>query len=255
MSANIWTPTALRSEARPWQGAGWRAVEAQHQASTMALAHGNIADQATLENILEEVKPLLPAEASGLHWLLSTPFRYFPPKSGSRFRKKNDPGVFYGADERKTACAEAGYWRWRFWMDSDGLRTHSKTMQITLFEFHAATPLAIDLTLPPLSADHAVWTQPSDYSATQQLASQAREAEIELICYESVRDISGQNPGSKCLAILTAKMFKNVRQAYRDKQQTWNLHIQPPHLTTWQRELHAEESFVFDYSKFAIDKV
>lgn len=242
---NTWTPTALQSEAKPWQGAGWRAVEAQHQASTMALALGNLADQAILENILDEVKPVLPVEAVGLHWLLSTPFRYFPPRGGSRFRKKRDPGVFYGADDRKTACAEAGYWRWRFWMDSEALQRQSKTIQITLFEFHAATDQAIDLTQIPFSSDRAIWTHALEYSATQQLAGQARAAEIELIRYESVR-----NPGGKCLAILTAKMFKNVRQAYFDKQQTWNLHIQPPYLTTWQRELHSEESFVFDYAIF-----
>ena len=48
-----------------------------------------------------------------LHWLLFTPFRYPPPPGGSRFRGPNDPGVFYGADEIRTACAELGYWRWR----------------------------------------------------------------------------------------------------------------------------------------------
>lgn len=30
--------------------------------------------------------------------------------------------VFYGAVDRKTACAASGYWRRHFWMDSEYLR-------------------------------------------------------------------------------------------------------------------------------------
>ena len=140
MSANTWTPTALASEARPWSGKGWRAVEAQHRVATMMLVHGDLDDQSLLEDILEESKPVLPREAVGLHWLLATPFRYWPkPPSGSRFRARTDPGVFYGADEEMTACAECGYWRLRFWLDSEGLAGREASIPITLFEFHGAT--------------------------------------------------------------------------------------------------------------------
>ncbi|MDO9306326.1 MAG: RES domain-containing protein, partial [Mesorhizobium sp.] len=37
MSLPIWTPAALRSEARPLEGRCWRLVEAQHRVSTMKL--------------------------------------------------------------------------------------------------------------------------------------------------------------------------------------------------------------------------
>lgn len=241
MPVNMWTPIDLSSEARPWQGSGWRAVEAQHKVSTMVLTHGKLNDQATLESILEDAKPLVPIEAEGLHWLLSTPFRYFPLPGGSRFRKRNEPGVFYGADDRQTACAEVGFWRWKFWMDSEGLRNKAKSVQLTLFEFHAATPQAIDLSHPPFSAERHLWADPGSYEATQALALNARKAGIELIRYESVR-----NPGGMCLAIMTAQMFKNVCDPYRNNQQTWTLHIQPPNLITWQRELN-NESFSFEF--------
>ena len=69
MSANTWTPTALASEARAWQGRGWRAVEAQHQVASMALVHGRLADQALLEEILDAAKPPPPQATAGLHWL------------------------------------------------------------------------------------------------------------------------------------------------------------------------------------------
>jgi hypothetical protein len=240
MLATIWTHTALQSEVNPWAGAGWRAVEAQHKNATMSLAHGNLQDQATLESILEEVKPILPKDTDGLHWLLFTPFRYPPKRGGSRFRSEGEPGVFYGAEDRKTACAEVGYWRWRFWMDSDGLRGQSKTVQLTLFEFHANTERGIDLTSPLLAASRVNWIDPVDYSHTQELAKQARLASIELIRYESVR-----NQGGMCLAILTPNMFRGV-EAYRNNQQTWNLHIEPTSKVTWQREL-GDEGFMFEF--------
>ena len=78
MSADTWTPTALASEFVAWQGSGWRAVEAQHKIATMGLVHGDVSAQALLEDILDETKPRLPPEVEGLHWLLATPFRYWP---------------------------------------------------------------------------------------------------------------------------------------------------------------------------------
>jgi len=242
MPANTWTPTALASESHPWQGGGWRAVEAQHRVATMQLAGGNPDDQAVLEDILDAVKPRLPVETKGLHWLLATPFRYWPPQGGSRFRRRTDPGVFYGAEERKTACAESGYWRLRFWLDSEGLSGKSKTVELTLFEFHAATGSALDLSQPPLADDRGIWMHPSDYSATQLLGERAREAGVEVIRYESVRD-----PGGYCLALMTPRVFKAIRRPYRNNQQTWNLLIQPPHRIVWQRQLE-RESWVFDFA-------
>lgn len=61
------------------------------------------------QRLLEESKPPLPPEAQDLPWLLSTPFRYPPPPGDSRFRGPDDPAVFYGAEHKITACAEAGY--------------------------------------------------------------------------------------------------------------------------------------------------
>ena len=116
-----WTTHAVASEARPVALDLWRAVEAQHVASTMVLVD-TVAEQAVLERLVESSKPPVPRDVArlGLHWLLFTPFRYAPPPGGSRFRATGDPGVFYGADERRTACAELGYWRWRFLTDSAG---------------------------------------------------------------------------------------------------------------------------------------
>lgn len=241
MSATTWTPTALGSEAFAWQGSGWRAVEAQHQVATMSLALGSPADQALLEVILDEAKPPVPDDLTGLHWLLATPFRYRPLAAGSRFRRPDDPGVFYGAEDRQTACAEAGYWRLRFWLDSEGLAGRRAALQLTLFEFHGATPRALDLTREPLVADWELWTHRNDYRATQELAVQARAAAVALLRYESARF-----PAGFCLAVLTPAVFRAVAEPYRHQQQTWHLWLAPPHDVVWQRHLD-RESFSFHF--------
>ena len=241
MPATTGTPTALASEARAWQGSGWRAVEAQHQVASMLLVRGNLADQAVLEGILDEAKPAVPEELRGLHWLLSTPFRYRPLATGSRFRRPDDPGVFYGAEDRQTACAEAGYWRLRFWLDSAGLADQSAALELTLFEFHGVTSRALDLTREPLVQDRQAWTDRNDYQATQALAAEARAAVIGLLRYESAR-----HPAGFCLAVLTPAVFRAVVEPYRRNQQTWHLWLKPPHEVVWQRQLD-RENFSFRF--------
>lgn len=241
MSVNTWTPTALASEAKPWQGTGWRAVEAQNQVATMGLVHGDARRQSILEDILEEAKPSQPTDTQGLHWLLFTPFRYQPLPEGSRFRRRQDPGVFYGAVDRETACAESSYWRLRFWLDSEYLHNKMQSVQITLFEFRAATQHSIDLTAGLLAVDAALWTNPKDYAATQALANAAREAGVEVIRYESVR-----NRGGECLALLTPEVFRSVAHAYWENTQGWTLTLYPPGKVVWQRTL-SSESWTFEF--------
>ncbi|MGK2940900.1 MAG: RES family NAD+ phosphorylase [Immundisolibacter sp.] len=235
MPANTWTPTALASETRRWAGGGWRAVEAQHQVATLRLARGNLDDQRLLEDILDTAKPPAANEAGDLHWLLATPFRYRPPVGGSRFRGRTDPGVFYGAQDRPTACAEAGYWRLRFFLDSADLANEFATVSLTLFEFHAASDRALDLTAAAFADAQAALAHPADYSASQALAGQARAAGIDLIRYGSARLTDGV-----CLALLTPAPFGQVAQPYRNVHQTWQLTLLPPARVVWERELHAE---------------
>lgn len=208
----------------------------------MGLVQGDRAKQALLEYLIEESKPVLPAEARGLHWLLATPFRYFPLPGGSRFCGPADPGVFYGAEERHTACAESGYWRLRFWTDSEFLSRQAKSIPITLFEYHAATPRLLDLTREPLAADRHLWTHRADYSATQALAGVARQGGVEGIRYESVRD-----PGGVCVAFLVPQVFRHGAAPYRDNQQGWTLLIRPPHQIVWQRDL-GDETWTFEFA-------
>jgi len=231
VSSSTWTARAVGSEALRSRRRLWRAVEAQHVASTLRLVAG-VEEQLMLERLLDRSKPPLPAAAAGLHYLLSTPFRYTSP-IGSRFRAPADAGIWYGAEAQRTACAELGYWRWRFLMDSAALEAIGPSPQ-TVFRAGIDARL-IDLTRSPFNKSRADWTHPNDYAPSQGLARAARGADVDAIRYESVRD-----PGhGAAVAVLQPSCFKPHEPL---EQHTWFLTVRRS-AAVWQRE---GQTFEFD---------
>jgi hypothetical protein len=206
-----WTPLALASEARAYAHTLYRVVEAQHLASTMRLV-ASLEEQSTLEAILEQSKPPLPADSAALHYLLATPFRY-RPHAGSRFRAAFEPGVWYGAETLRTALAEKSYWRLRFLLDSPGT-PDLKPVPHTAFRAAVRSEAALDLTAAPLVGERTAWTARTDYRHTQALASAAPAAGITCIRYESVRDPEH----AACVAVLSPRVFGRGRPR---AQETW----------------------------------
>jgi hypothetical protein len=229
VSSNILTPHAVGSEASRATRRLWRAVEAQHIASTLRLV-ANVEEQLVLERVLERSKPKIPSDAADLHYLLATPFRYASP-IGSRFRAPADPGVWYGAEKERTACAELGFWRWRFLMDTTGLDSLGPSPQ-TVFRAGIEARM-VDLTEAPFKRSRAQWTDPRDYKASQQFARTAREANVDAIRYESVRD--PEHAGA--VAVLRPACFK-PRQPL--EQRIWLLTVRRE-AAIWQREAQSIE--------------
>jgi hypothetical protein len=210
------TPDNVQKATRRLSATPWRVVEAQHRASTMRLVD-TLDEQATLEELLDESKPPLPADVARLHYLLATPFRYpAPPPTGSRFRRIGDAGVWYGADVVHTALAEVAYWRLRFLADSPAT---PDLPPVPHTAFRAAVAgSAIVLTQVPFERQHRLWEDPADYTATQALAATAREAGVALIRYRSVRDPEHR----AALAVLTPKAFRRNEPL---EQHTWLIKV------------------------------
>ena len=232
MSSNTWTPRAVASEAGPAALKAWRAVEAQHVVSTMRLVDNRLRAQAILEEILEESKPPMREEIAGLDYLLFTPFRY-PSPYGSRFRAAGQPGVFYGAEAVRTACAELGYWRWRFVMDSEGLRSIGLAATAHTIFLAGIRGTGIDLREPPFVRSRRRWTDRTDYTYTQAFARAARSAQVQVVRYQSVRD---PEQGG-CAVVLRPDAFHPKK---RLDQQTWHLTVTPT-TVIWQRDGEARE--------------
>jgi hypothetical protein len=206
-------------------------VEAQHIASTLRLVT-NVEEQLLLERLLDRSKPPLPSEATDLHYLLSTPFRYSSP-IGSRFRAPADSGIWYGAEAQRTACAELGFWRWRFLTDSEALQSIGPSPQ-TVFRAGIDGRL-VDLTRSPFKKSRAEWTQPDDYGPPQGFARVAHQAAVDAIRYESVRDPEH----GAAVAVLRPSCFRPRKPL---EQHTWFLTVRRA-AVIWQRE---GETFEFD---------
>jgi hypothetical protein len=229
VSSSILTPHAVDSEASRATRRLWRAVEAQHIASTLRLV-GNVEEQLVLERVLEKSKPAVPSAAADLHYLLATPFRYASP-IGSRFRAPADAGVWYGAERERTACAELGFWRWHFLMDAEKLVSLGPSPQ-TVFRA-AIDGRMVDLTDAPFKRLRSQWTDPRDYTASQHFAQVARQASIDAIRYESVRD--PEHAGA--VAVLRPSCFKPRRPL---EQRIWLLTVRRDR-AIWQREAESYE--------------
>ncbi len=196
-AAADWPPEWLTDTARPRSSLLWRGVEAQHVVATMRLVD-TLDEQAVLERLLEDSKPALPPlpqpTALPPHYLLSTPFRYRSPFP-SRFRRPHHASIWYGAETLRAAAAEVAYLRWRFIVDSDGLRQGELHTEHSFFQARVSG-LAIDLSAPPWDGLARLWTQDRDYSATHALADAARVAGLQWLRYASVRE-----PGGHCGAV------------------------------------------------------
>ncbi len=219
MSSPIWTPDALSSEAKPYKRAVWRLVEAQHHVSTMKLVD-SLSEQDVLETLIERTKPAYPVECGGLHYLFKTPFRYgaaYP--NGSRFRRAGPTlGVYYGSEEARAAVAEIAFYRLVFFAESPDAPWPANPSEYTGFSAALETRRMVDLTTPPLDSDVALWRRPADYGPCQALADAAREADVDIIRYASVRDPAG---GAN-VAVLTCAAFAKAEPL---EAQTWRVGV------------------------------
>jgi RES domain len=194
-------------------------VEAQHHVATLKLVD-SLAEQRALEDLIEASKPAVPPECRHLDYLLHTPFRYGPYRTGSRFRRAGlTEGVFYAAETPATAVAEIAFHRLLFFAESPDTPWPVNAAEYTCFAAAFATKRAIDLTGEPFAASHGVWMHPTEYGPCQTLADVARGAGVEAIRYASVRD-----PGAHNLALLTCRVFTRRRPV---SLQTWRIHLGP----------------------------
>ena len=204
MSSTIWTRCAGTSEIRPLALDPWRVVEAQHQIASRRLVDDD-AEQEVLEEILERTKPPRP-ERTRLHYLLFTPFRYPPLRHGSRFGGRHERGIWYGAEERRTAFAEVAYHRLLFLEGSDA-DLGTLELDLTAFRAGIATGRGIDLTRSPFDRFRPALISKTSYRATQPLGAAMREAGVEAFRFESARDVErGAN-----VAILAPGAFVSRR--------------------------------------------
>lgn len=215
MKARTWDPAWLETHCVDLgMENAWRGVETQYIAASMKLVD-SLQEQALLEQLLESSKPPAAQSTTARHYLLLSPFRYFPQHS-SRFRRAQQSGLWYGSSTLSGACSEIAYWRMRFIQDSAGLVAAGELLTEHTFYQACVRGRAINLMAAPWVQLSHLWKHASDYSTTHQLAAAATAASIDWIQYESVRA-----PSCALAAALTPDALFADDAALDQSRQEW----------------------------------
>ena len=242
MSSSIWTRCAGASEIRPLRVVPWRVVEAQHQVSTRKLV-ASAADQLLLERLIETVKPPDPTRGR-LHYLLATPFRYPPLRHGSRFAGRSERGIWYGAEDQRTAFAETAYYRLLF-LEGTSAELAPLETQLTVFAAQVRARRAVDLTRPPFDAFRAALASKESYIETQALGADMRAAGVEAFRFVSARDVGG---GSN-IGVIDSGAFGRARPR---NLETWHCTATPARVDMVKRDYFERVSFGFPRADFLV---
>jgi len=246
MSPSIWTRCAASSEPRRLQVVAWRVVEAQHVVATRKLVDSD-AEQQLLEELIETAKPPLPpaSESGGLHYLLTTPFRYPPLRHGSRFSSRTERSLWYGSEELRTTFAETAYYRLLFLAGSEA---DLGPVEVDLSAFRAATEsqAGIDLTRGCFDRYREEISSPLRYGASQRLGHDMRQSGVEIFRYRSARDAEG----GVNVALFTPRAFCRKRPSV---PQTWYCIATSLGVEMAKRDVFERRSYRFPRQQFEID--
>lgn len=190
-----------------------RLVENQEQKVTVALVD-DLAEHELLESMLESSKPS--AQGSErlrrLDYLLRSPWRYPPLPWGSRFGRRFEPSLFYGALSDEALFAEAAYYRLLFLEGMQRPFRDRVISQFTVFDALYRSDAGVDLTVPPFSGHEPVLTHRSNYAPCQLLGTVLRESGIEILVYLSARSAARErNVALFTPAALRSRKHRNPR--------------------------------------------
>ncbi|OQK15724.1 hypothetical protein AU255_16070 [Methyloprofundus sedimenti] len=203
-------------------GTLYRLVESQEQIATLGYVD-TLDEQALLEEMLENTKPVYRENLSAYHYLLSTPFRYPPLKWGSRFGGVHEPSIFYAGASVNVTLAESAYYRFVFWNSMAGtpIKNQIRT-EHSLFSVDYQSQQGVSLQQAPFDNYADEIASPTQYIQSQQLGSAMRASGVEAFEYPSARDPQQ----GICVGLFTARAFR---------------HKNPENMSQWLCETAASE--------------
>ena len=165
-----------------------RLVENQEQKVTLALTD-NLAEHEMLEALLETSKPAADRHPriARLDYLLQAPWRYPPLPWGSRFGRRFEPSLFYGALCNESLFAEAAYYRFVFLSGMETPFAERVISQFTVYNASYQTSKGYNLALAPFARHESELRHRARYRACQALGSVLRDKGIEAVEYLSAR--------------------------------------------------------------------
>ncbi len=218
----LWETCNGAEQVRHLSGSLYRLVESQEQVATLGYVD-TLEEQALLEQMLEDAKPVNKEDLTAYHYLLSTPFRYPPLKWGSRFGGVHEPSIFYGGSGVDVTLAESAFYRFVFWNSMAGTPIKKQIRsEHSLFSVDYQSRYGVKLHQAPFNNYLHEISSPTWYTQAQQLGSAMRASGVEVFQYQSARDPKK----GICVGLFTARAFK---------------HKQPKNMSQWLCETAANE--------------
>lgn len=228
----------------------FRTVEGQYFIATRKLVDSD-EEQIILEEIIDKSKPPAPTKNSrgALHYLLYTPFRYPPLKSGGRFHTRIEQSIFYGSEKLTTSMAEVAYRRFLFMQHTE---TIFEPMQVPYAHFVAKIKSAktLLLTEKPFSNDADKISNPSSYGYSQAFGAGMRKAGVLVFNYFSARAKTGINVG-----LFSPEAFQ-YNKPIEGKDGHWSVYVSHESIEFQRAHLqyNRKESHVFAIEDFYVDR-
>ena len=246
MSQSIWTQCGAASNLQAYERDAWRVVQSQQLVGTRKLVDSED-EHELLEHLIDGAKPPVSRGPGfeGLHYLLSTSFRYPPLRYGSRFGTRADPGIWYGGEDLHTVLAEVAYYRLVF---LDGSAADMTPLMVELWAFQASirTERAIDLTGDAFREFHAALFSKVVYDAPQALGHDMRDDDVVLFRYQSARDPrGGANLGVFSPTAFAAKVPFNFK--------TWHCVVMRDAVEFSRKDFMEKERTQFERTTFEVD--
>lgn len=204
--ATFWRRVLVRAQPTSLLGTLKRIVENQEQKVTVKLVD-SLEEHEVLEGLLESSKPDY-LEHEGLErfdYLLRTPWRYPPLPWGSRFGRRFEPSLFYGAQTERGLLAEAAYYRLVFLEGMSTPFSDRVISQHTVFEARYQSDVAFDLRRTPFLKHEAVLRHKAEYAPCQWLGTVLRERGATAIRYLSARSPDDES----CIALFSPTALKS----------------------------------------------
>jgi hypothetical protein len=239
----LWTRLVGEQHVRRLSSSPWRVVEAQHVISTRKLTDSD-EEQRVLEDLLERSKPPVPRAAARLHYLLSTSFRYPPLRHGSRFGTREQRGIWYGAETLTTAFAEVAYYRLLL-LEGTAAKLEPLMVELSAFRTSVKARRGVDLTRPPFLEHAARISSKTNYSVSQRLGRDMREAGVDAFRYLSSRDPGG----GACVGVIDPAAFASPKPS---QLSSWLCVATKGRVEVSDRGFFEHRSFGFDRAAFLV---
>lgn len=229
----------------------WRIVEDQGRSSTRKMV-STPEEHELLEKMIDRNKPTLKFYGdefafAGLHYLLFTPFRYPPLKSGTRFGTRTERNLFYSSLDLDTALCEKAFHRLSFLLASEG-KIGGKSVNCTAFNVNINTKKGIDLCKKPFSEHRDRIASPLSYSSSQELGSCMRNDGVQAFISYSARSLHN---GKNLNAFTPLSFDKN--QSIENTFHTYSCYSTKSTVEYYSNRESMKEPVVFRVDAFYVD--